>query len=137
MGKPFIRYGDRTSHGGTVISADFSFIVDGHYMARTGDMTVCPRCKGRFPIKGSASTMTAMGQTPALHGDKTACGAILISSQSTADYAPGGSAGSAAGSDAGETLMSASEVAAPVTSGICLECLVKAAASGGMMVLRS
>lgn len=42
--------GDKTSHGGTVISADFTCDINGKNIARVGDMTVCPKCKGTFPI---------------------------------------------------------------------------------------
>lgn len=50
MIRPFVVMGDKTSHGGTVISADFTSDIHGKYMARVGDMVVCPKCKGVFAI---------------------------------------------------------------------------------------
>ncbi|WP_349677440.1 PAAR domain-containing protein [Aquabacterium sp. UBA2148] len=67
---PFVVLGDRTTHGGSVISADYTFDVHGKYVARVGDMTVCPRCKGTFPIVSGSPDMSSMGQSPARHGDK-------------------------------------------------------------------
>jgi uncharacterized Zn-binding protein involved in type VI secretion len=84
MSKPLIRMGDRTSHGGTVISGDMTWEVYGKAVARVGDMTVCPKCKGVFAITTGADDLTGFGQAVARHGDKTACGATLIAGQSSA-----------------------------------------------------
>ena len=43
MNRPFIVMGDRTSHGGTVISADMTMDICGKPMVRVGDLTVCPK----------------------------------------------------------------------------------------------
>ena len=135
-GKPFIVVGDRTTHGGTVITGDLTSSMYGKAMARSGDMTICPQCKGAFPIlKSSSIVVDGAGNTYARHMDKTACGAHLLASQSlgtASDMVSGsGSAGHAA-----DIAAQASRIAAPTTSGVCLECLVKAAASGSSTVMR-
>nr|WP_116309718.1 PAAR domain-containing protein [Cupriavidus taiwanensis] len=57
--------GDRTTHGGTVIAGDATSIIGNRAMARAGDMTVCPQCKGAFPILAGNAIITApRGATP-------------------------------------------------------------------------
>lgn len=63
MSRPLIVLGDKTSHGGTVISADLTVDIHGKYIARVGDMTVCPNAKGLSRLRqGLAiwSTVAAM-----------------------------------------------------------------------------
>jgi uncharacterized Zn-binding protein involved in type VI secretion len=45
-----------------------------------GDKTVCPK-HGAVPIVSGDMTMIVDGKPAARHGDKTACGAVLIASQ--------------------------------------------------------
>jgi uncharacterized Zn-binding protein involved in type VI secretion len=133
MSKPLIRMGDRTSHGGTVISGDMTWEVYGKAVARVGDLTVCPKCKGVFAITTGADDLTGFGQAVARHGDKTACGATLIAGQSSAwwdNHSGSGSAAAAADVDL------TSNVVAQEAPTICLECLAKAAAAGSAMVVR-
>lgn len=78
--RAIIRIGDRTSHGGTVVSADPSYRIYGRNVARVGDQVNCPRCKGVFPIVTGALTVTSR-QPIARHDDVTSCGAKLIASQ--------------------------------------------------------
>ena len=129
MGRAFITIGDRTSHGGTVITADFTFDIDGKHVARVGDLTVCPRCKGRFPITTGAEDMTSFGQAVARDGDRTACGALLIARQFTATWsAPSGAA--RADTAASDSFADTLPTIAAVAPGLCLECLAKAAIAG-------
>lgn len=97
MSRPIIVVGDRTSHGGVVITGSPFTDVDGKAVARIGDKVTCPQ-KGH----GSVTTivtgdLTAIidGQQVARHGDKTACGAMLISSQMLAYVDNGSSSGQA------------------------------------------
>lgn len=131
--QPFIVVGDKTTHGGTVITGDPTSTMLGKPMARSGDMTVCPKCKGTFPIlKGNGIVVDGAGNTYARHMDKTACGASLLSSQ-----ASGIATDMVSGSpNTGNLAAQAATIAAPTTSGICLECLMKAAASGSSTVMR-
>jgi len=135
-GKPFIVVGDRTSHGGTVITGDITSTMYGKAMARSGDMTVCPKCKGTFPIlKSSSIVIDGAGNTYVRHMDKTACGAHLLASQSLGTASDMVSGSESAG-HTGELAAQAASIAAPTTSGVCLECLMKAAASGSSTVMR-
>ena len=79
-GRGVIRMGDKTSHGGEVVSASDSFTVLGKKVALEGDMATCPKCHGNFPIKPADSTRRHHGKFVAYDGDLTACGARLISS---------------------------------------------------------
>jgi uncharacterized Zn-binding protein involved in type VI secretion len=79
-GRGVIRLGDSTSHGGKVTSACSDFKAMGKPIALAGDMTVCPQCKGTFPIQAASSDRHHHGKAVAYDGDKTACGATLISS---------------------------------------------------------
>lgn len=137
MSRPFITVGDKTSHGGTVISGDAGFLLHGKLVARVGDMTVCPKCKGTFPISSGTSDMTSTGQAPAREGDRTACGATLIASQGISTHAEQSAAGgSAPASGGGAEALASTAVAAPTDSGICISCLMKAAKSGAAFVVR-
>lgn len=84
--RPFILTGDQTDHGGVVIEGAQASEVDGRRIARVGDTVTCPR-------KGHGGTTTIVsgdpnvlidGRPAARHGDKCACGATLIASQSSA-----------------------------------------------------
>ncbi len=83
MGRPFIVLGDKTDHGGEVIEASGATETHGKRMARVGDKVTCPK-KGHSTteIVTGDPTMIIDGKAAARHGDKTACGATLISSQS-------------------------------------------------------
>lgn len=82
QGRAVIRLGDKTSHGGEVISASDTLKAMGKGVALEGDMTQCPQCKGQFAIQpnGGSSTRKHHGKQVAYHGDTTACGASLIAS---------------------------------------------------------
>lgn len=59
----FIVVGDRTSHGGTVVSGDMTYTIDGQPIARIGDKVFCPRCKKSTVIVTSRfPTASAFGQ---------------------------------------------------------------------------
>ncbi|XHO04285.1 hypothetical protein ACEQUB_01158 [Ralstonia syzygii] len=102
-------------------------------MAREGDLTVCPKCKGVFAIlRGNGNTFDGRdgNKVYARHGDRTACGAQLLGSQWLTTASDQASASPA------EPLTRAESVAAPTNSGVCLECLLKAAATGSATVIR-
>lgn len=110
----WIVQGDTTSHGGTVLAGDAIFIADGKPVARMGDPVACPKCKGVFPINSATEILIGSnGQRVARHGDKTACGAILIAGgQSHGVYdGAAGSGGGAAGSAAAAAANLAEELA--------------------------
>ena len=79
-GRGVIRIGDKTDHGGQVLSATSTTIAMGKLAALEGDMTVCPQCKGTFAIKPDGKGAKHKGKPYAYDGDMTECGAKLISS---------------------------------------------------------
>ena len=99
MGFAFIREGDTTSHGGTVLTCDPANSDCGKPIALQGDMVSCPKCGGIFPIVSVKHelNMTFDGRPVATEGDKTACGATLIASQNTSTASPTTKAGSPVG----------------------------------------
>ena len=83
MAGEIIRVGDRTSHGGTVLEGSPTDICMGKPIAFIGHKTLCPKCKGTFPIVDGVLTTTFYGKGVAVAGMKTSCGAVLIASQFT------------------------------------------------------
>lgn len=83
MTKPFIVLGDKTDHGGAVLTGSSVTLVDGKLVACVGDSVSCPRKGhgGTTVIATGSSGMVIDGRMVARHGDKTACGATLLSSQ--------------------------------------------------------
>ncbi len=80
--KPLITLGDKTSHGGTVVSASSVILHEGQPVACDGDLVTCP-ITGHSPAKiiASGQGFTIDGKSVAHDGDKTTCGAILIASR--------------------------------------------------------
>jgi uncharacterized Zn-binding protein involved in type VI secretion len=79
-GRGVIRIGDKTDHGGEVVSASSGTIVMGKEAALADDKTHCPKCKGQFAIKPDGKGAKHQGRFYAYHGDVTECGARLLSS---------------------------------------------------------
>ena len=83
MAAPFILVGDKTDHGGTVIEGSAVSDAAGRQIARVGDKVTCPKRGHGSPttiVSGDPSCIID-GKPAARHGDRTACGAVLISSQ--------------------------------------------------------
>ena len=93
--KPLIVIGDKTSHGGTVITCSQFSDTNGKGWARVGDMVSCPRCKGVYPIVEGDAGFLDDGHAVAYDGCKTACGAVLVASQqmTLTDPVSGGASG--------------------------------------------
>ncbi|WP_426340756.1 PAAR domain-containing protein [Pseudoduganella sp. S-14] len=104
MTQPIIVFGDKTTHGGTVIGSSMVSDTHGKGWARVGDMVSCPRCKGVFPITQGDQSLIDEGKAVAYHGCKTACGATLISGQVVTTTSP--SAGAAPKADVAVTTSS-------------------------------
>lgn len=76
-----IRLGDKTSHGGEVVSAAENYTIMGKAVARMGDMATCPiKGHGACEIVEGDPYWTINGRNVALEGHKLRCGAALISS---------------------------------------------------------
>ncbi|GAB3554504.1 hypothetical protein GCM10027343_42560 [Noviherbaspirillum agri] len=83
MTRPLIVTGDATDHGGKVITGAATTDTHEKRIARVGDQVTCPR-KGHGGVTVIATgdpTVLIDGKPAARHGDVTACGATLISSQ--------------------------------------------------------
>lgn len=83
MTRPLIVVGDSTSHGGTVVEGAPTTDTEGKRIARVGDKVTCPRRgHGGTTVISTGDPMVLIdGKPAARHGDVTACGATLISSQ--------------------------------------------------------
>lgn len=82
--KRVIRLGDPTSHGGTVVSASSTVIINGKPVARVGDSVTCPiPGHGVVTIVEGDGAWLDDGRPIALEGHKTSCGASLISTLPT------------------------------------------------------
>lgn len=91
-GKRVIRLGDPTTHGGTVVSASGTVIINGKQVARVGDSVTCPiPGHGVVTIIEGDTTWLDDGRPIALEGHKTSCGASLISTLPTFTRSPEGS----------------------------------------------
>lgn len=81
MARDIVRLGDKTTHGGVVITASPIHTLRGIGIARVGDMVACPvPGHGTNPIVEGCPVFTIGGRSVALHGHKTACGCSLIAS---------------------------------------------------------
>jgi uncharacterized Zn-binding protein involved in type VI secretion len=85
MARPLIVVGDKTDHGGAVLEGSPMTDAAGKAIARVGDKVSCPRSghghDGVTVIASGDPSFVIDGQQAARHGDKTACGATLLSSQ--------------------------------------------------------
>jgi uncharacterized Zn-binding protein involved in type VI secretion len=103
MSQGLIVLGDKTDHGGTVISAASTTNSASKGWARMGDMVSCPRCKGIFPISQGDNGLKDDGKPVAYHGCKVACGAILFAGQVVTTTEPSGGEAPGAASGAAES----------------------------------
>jgi uncharacterized Zn-binding protein involved in type VI secretion len=80
-GKPRIRIGDTTTHGGVVITGSATLSEDGVPVSRKGDTVTCPLCEPHvFVIAEGFETSLDHGVPIAAEGHQTTCGAKLIAS---------------------------------------------------------
>ncbi|MFM0139543.1 PAAR domain-containing protein [Caballeronia grimmiae] len=90
MSLPIIRVGDRTDHGGKVITGSSTHMISGRSVARLNDLVDCPqtypdgRPHGINKIIEAHPTFMVGGQRVALHGHHSECGCALIGSTSAA-----------------------------------------------------
>jgi len=87
FGKSQILVGDKTSHGGVVISGSATNSCNGIPVARKGDKVTCPKCAPHlFEIaEGLDNCRDSDANLPlAVEGHKTTCGAVLIAESAPA-----------------------------------------------------
>ncbi len=79
MARAQARLGDRSSHGGVIVTGASRTLVNGKPAARMGDQHCCPiPGHGVTPIvSGSSDTLTE-GKPNARVGDAAACGARIV-----------------------------------------------------------
>ncbi len=134
MARAMICVGDTTTHGGRVLEGTATATIDGKPIAGVGHKVLCPQCKGVFPIlpaTGRRYPHNFGGRETAIEGMKTACGATLIASQSSATLDDVG-AGEAT---TGAAVANAAAALAPSPT-LCLECLKSAAENAATMIAR-
>jgi len=78
---PVVRIGDKTTHGGMVLTGSATMLFGGIGVARKGDRVSCP-LQGHGPttiVEGNPDFLD-QGVPVAFHGHKCGCGCTLISS---------------------------------------------------------
>lgn len=75
--------GDKTSHGGRVVTATSKITVAGKPAARVGDLVSCPKKgHGVNAIVQGSSVLFCSGMAIAVNGSLCKCGCVLIAGQS-------------------------------------------------------
>lgn len=83
MSRGFVLLGDKTTHGGEVISASSTTIVNGKPVALVGDEVRCPLPgHGVCRIVEGCPDWSEGGRAMVVNGCRCECGAQLISSAS-------------------------------------------------------
>ncbi len=80
QGTPIARLADRSSHGGTIITACQKTYAGGRRIARKGDLHACPISgHGVTPIVGNVSPLIITeGRNTAKVGSVAGCGAVIV-----------------------------------------------------------
>ncbi len=86
MGEAIARLGDRSDHGGQIISGAARTLVNGIPAARKGDQHSCPLDgHGVTPIVTGSDTTVIEGRPAARVGDRAGCGAVITSGSPNAE----------------------------------------------------
>lgn len=93
MAIPYITIGCPTTGGGTVISGNSTFLVEGIAIACIGDKATCPLHKTTATIISGDPYMQVMGKSVARVNDLLSCGCKLLPKQSLVVGATGASIG--------------------------------------------
>ena len=81
MSKGFVLLGDKTTHGGRVISASSTMIVNGKKVALIGDKIICPVTgHGTNQIIEASTEWSSDGRAIVVDGCRCECGCQVISS---------------------------------------------------------
>ncbi|WP_244863000.1 PAAR domain-containing protein [Pseudomonas sp. Pc102] len=81
MPRGFVLLGDKTTHGGQVISASSTHVVHGKLAALVGDLVSCPiPGHGVNPIVEGCADWSENGRALVVDGCRSACGCQVISS---------------------------------------------------------
>ncbi|MCX8579388.1 MULTISPECIES: PAAR domain-containing protein [unclassified Gilliamella] len=86
MAKNVVRLGDPTTHGGNVITASSTMIVEGKPVALVGDLVSCPKKgHGVNPIIEGVERSYSDGKQVVVDQCACACGCKVISTISTSE----------------------------------------------------
>ncbi len=81
MAKGFVLLGDKTSHGGEVISVSSTMLINNKKVALIGDMISCPISgHGNNPIIEGSSEWFSDGKGIVVDGGRCECGCVVMSS---------------------------------------------------------
>ncbi|WP_085247100.1 PAAR domain-containing protein [Gilliamella mensalis] len=85
MGKSVVRLGDPTTHGGSVISASSTTIIEGKPVALIGDLVSCPKKgHGINKIIEGAKTCLSDGKAVVIDQCLCECGCKVLATISSA-----------------------------------------------------
>ncbi|EEP9809150.1 S-type pyocin domain-containing protein [Salmonella enterica] len=73
MSRQLAKLGDKTTSGGQIVSATSDCSDNGVSLVVTGDMALCPKCKGAFQIMGTDVHWSSMGKSHVATGDRVLC----------------------------------------------------------------
>lgn len=105
--KPLITIGCKTDHGGIVVEADTSFLVEGRAVHVEGMRHVFPKCKKTVSaISSGKGFLTVNSKTIIIAGDKAFCGATFLPQQSIAVRTNGSGSGSSSSSSGSSSISS-------------------------------
>lgn len=91
MSRTISTVGDKTSHGGRVITGSSTRKVNGRKVARLGDKCTCPIHGATSIVQVTNKMPKTDGRLTAHSGAKTACGATILRATHKNSQGPGGS----------------------------------------------
>lgn len=150
MRRNFIREGDKTTAGGVVIEGLLTDVIEGRGVAFNGALIACPACKSTGKIRNVGPRWPHTlpnGQQSALENDLCICkckvppklvaGQIFSGMEFDSEQLSGMGFGPTGKPMAEAVAAQAAPTSASADSGLCLDCLLKAAAAGSSTVIRS
>ena len=85
-GQTLVRLGDKSDHGGSMITAAGKFKNAGLPGCVQGDMHSCPiRGHGTTPVAATSTVTSTGGKAILRSGDKAGCGATLLPTNSVVE----------------------------------------------------
>lgn len=81
MAQPYITIGSLTTGGGTVISGQSTFLIEGKPIACVGDKATCPKHQCVSTIVSGDNHLVVMGKPAAQHNSPLSCGCKCIGTQ--------------------------------------------------------
>ncbi|RQZ70131.1 PAAR domain-containing protein [Burkholderia sp. Bp9004] len=142
MKRNYLRVGDHSSTGGTVVDGIPTTECLGRQMTYVGAKVVCPACKqmGVIVANGPRWPGSMMGLQPALEGDKVACRCsplpTMLASQASMFVSFESEALSSMGFTSSGEQMALNPGTPQPSEGFCLSCMIAAAKNAAAMIVR-